>query len=136
MSFLKDIIEAITGFFKRVPREIREAAEIGIKITKWLQKAVNNKTVVRLVEMTPTDIDDNILEALQRILPYVEEQITPTSESLILWLESLPDEARKAIYGHILGMITKELVFGEDITLSQAKMYSQIVFTKMKHELT
>lgn len=132
MSIFKDIWQLITGLFKKVPDEIRDAAEIAIKITRWLQKVVNSNEAKVLVELIPGDIDNKILSVLQAILPKIEAEIKPTSEELIQWLNTLPEEAQKAIYGHIMGMITEGIV--GDISLSDAKTYSQIVFTKQKHD--
>lgn len=132
MSIITRLWEAIQSLWKKVPDEIRDAAEVAIKITRWLQKVVNSKEAKALVELTPTGIDDTILAILQRILPQIEAEIKPTSEELIEWLNTLPEETKKAIYGHIMGMITERLI--GDITLSEAKTYSQIVFTKQKGE--
>lgn len=132
MSIFTRLWQAIKSLWERVPDEIREASEIAIKITRWLQKVVNSKEAKALVELTPTGIDDTILALLQRILPEIEAEIKPVSEDLIEWLNTLPEEAKKAIYAHIMGMITERIV--GDITLSEAKTYSQIVFTKQKGE--
>lgn len=132
MSILTRLWQAIKSLWERVPDEIREASEIAIKITRWLQKVVNSKEAKALVELTPTGIDNSILSFLQRILPEIEAEIKPVSEDLIEWLNTLPEESQKAIYAHIMGMITERIV--GDITLSEAKTYSQIVFTKQKGE--
>lgn len=123
MNILTKIADLIHNLFSRIPKELREYAEIALSITGKIRAALASDTAIAIDDLIPVDIDG---EARIRLIAALDD--------IIQWLhliKGLPEILQKAVLGKAASHIVAALD-GNELRSNQYDSITQIVFSKHK----
>lgn len=97
MSFIQDFFSWVRRLIKGIPKQIREYAEIALKVTSKIKQVIDSGIVVTITDLTPTDIDDNIRTKLSECLGILNEWLeVRTLPEAIEALKLMPKKLQNA----------------------------------------
>lgn len=123
MSIFTKIADLIHGLFNRIPKELREYAEIALSITGKIRAALTSDTAITIDDLIPADIDG---EARTRLIAALDD--------VIQWLyliKGLPEVLQKAVLAKAASHIVAALD-NRELRSNQYDSITQIVFSKHK----
>lgn len=94
---IKHIVSWIKNLFDGIPAELREYAGIALQVTTKIKQVIDSGVVVTIIELTPTDVDDNIREKLSQCLTILNHWLeVETFEQAIEAMKLMPKKLQNA----------------------------------------
>lgn len=75
-EFLKKIWFKIESIWKDVDKKFIPVADVAVKVTNQIKAIMDSGVPATLAAITPTDLDDKVVAALNRVLPTVVAELT------------------------------------------------------------
>lgn len=123
MSIFTKIADLIHGLFNRIPKELREYAEIALSITGKIRAALTSDTAIAIDDLTPANIDG---EARTRLIAALDD----ISQWLYL-IKGLPEVLQKAVLAKAASHIVAALD-GNELRTNRYDVISQVAYSKQK----
>jgi hypothetical protein len=123
MSFLTKIFNWIKGILDGIPNEIREKAEIALRVTRAIKDNVNNPLVDLITDIIPGDIDDNVKDKIRTCLDKMED-----------WLEALSGLSPKELNAILIKIASEITACLDDNELPENRYdtITQVVYSSKK----
>lgn len=104
---IQHILSWIKNLFQSIPAELREYAAIALQVTSKIKAVIDSGVVVTIIELTPTDLDDNIREKLSQCLTILTQWLeVETLEQAIEAMKLMPKKLQNATLIKLASEIT------------------------------
>lgn len=104
---IQHILNWVKSLFQSIPAELREYAAIALQVTGKIKAVIDSGVVVTIIELTPTDIDDNIREKLSQCLAILTQWLeVETLEQAIEAMKLMPKKLQNATLIKLASEIT------------------------------
>lgn len=92
---------------KGIPKEIREYADVALRVTTKIKQVLDSGIVVTITDITPTDIDNNVREQLSRCIGILNQWLAvQTLQEAIEKLREYDPKLRNAVLIKLASEIT------------------------------
>jgi len=132
MNIFQRIGHWVKTLFAGLPEDIKHYAAIALQVTSKIKHVIDSGVVVTIIELTPTDLDDNIREKLSQCLGLLNQWLeVETLQQAIETLGKMPKKLQNATLIKLASEITACL---DNNTLSEAQydIATQSVYTHGK----
>lgn len=104
---IQHIINWVKNLFDGIPAELKHYASIALQVTGKIKQAIDNPIVVTIVELTPTDIDDEVRDTLSKCLAVLQDWLNAeTIDKAIDTLREMPKKVQNAMLIKLASEIT------------------------------
>lgn len=70
-TFIAKIWQGIKNFFKKIPKEAKNAIHIGVVVVDKIKSVVDNPGIDILTAIIPGELDDKVKDKLREVLPKI-----------------------------------------------------------------
>lgn len=129
-KWLKNIVSWIRGVFDGFEEFVRDYIQPSIDFIERLRPYIESNMVATVTDMTPTNVDDVVLNAVRTTYGYLFPDDKPGDDELteqviqrfVTYLRTLSPSARDALLKKLASLIASELarVNGDELTEEEA----------------
>lgn len=143
MDFIQKLLAPVKKLWAKLTSHVRDYSHVAVEITEMLKRVVESDITATVVILTPTNVDDALLEKLRRIIPQVLLKITVAHnimqengkdsdavEAFAQYLKELKPEGRKMFWVLLAAELNEVLADG-DVTFSEAIRITQSVYAEL-----